>query len=1005
VSAQTTGGNNALIVFTAGLDAFGGSLGALLGSEERGGIFVMRPDGSGLRQLTSFQSLNFVYEGDIFHLPDDHPTISPDGRQILFSSSRADDDGVLGGVFQEDNVEVFVMDVNGANLRRITHSPGFDGEASFSPDGSRIAFVSQCAGTPAAQCVFNDDVYVMEANGTVLQRVTNSPLAEVEPAWSPDGKRLAFTLITDEGGPILGDEEKEVLVSDADGLNKNRRFLTTVAGQDHDANFHPNGTELVITSERHGTFPYGDVLRIRADSGAVLGNLTIDNRILGVGGGGDPAWSPDGTRIAYIKAGLGILHGPQKIHVMNADGSGKQKLDRGIPGLVNIHQNWGVLADSDGDGTPDYRENANTSFTRNAIAGFSLFGQQLGAGVQAGERFGGGLALADLTHDGRLDLLSASPDLNEAGITDSGGIAIAAGTQHGPQFAPTLLDSLGSVLLRLAAARPVATAGGRFGQVMASGDFNGDGFSDAAIAAPGQNRVLVLYGGLESDILSGTGEFGRTLTAGDFNDDGRSDLAVGSPAEPRTGPGGTVTAGAVRIFFGTSDGLSASPVVFDQGSMPVANRVGVEESGDRFGAALAAGDVNGNGTHDLAVGVPREDVEGTVDAGVVHVIPGVPGQGLSLSQAVTRDAAAVPSPGGLQAGAVFGSALAIGNFQGTSLRSSHLVVGAPGQNVSATGGKLPREDAGFVASFEGGSPLVTGAEFLAASGAAWSAIALGDSTQVGGRLGEAFAVGDLTGDSVRDLAVSAPGQAVGGVAAGAVYLVPGSRPAEAICIVCGAGGGLVPTTAQRIDQTSVGTRGEAGDQFGSTLVVGDMDRDGQDDLFIGSQGEDSPAGADTGLVSIRYGIDVGTVELHPTAATVRAGDDQQFELTWTHPQRWRDLESVHLRLVGPGGVLVWLRFDAASRLLEMIGPGVRGPASGAPGTHGFLRDRYVALDLRTSELITSGPTGRHVTLRLPLRFHTQTPVGAYTVEVLATDVHGNSQGFESAGTVEIRAKR
>src|SRR3712207_5264786 len=94
--------NGEIIAFTVGLDFFGGALGSLIGSEERGGIFVMRPDGTGLRQLTSFRSFNFMYHGDVFHLPDDHPTVSPDGRRILFSSSRLDDDGVLGGIADQD---------------------------------------------------------------------------------------------------------------------------------------------------------------------------------------------------------------------------------------------------------------------------------------------------------------------------------------------------------------------------------------------------------------------------------------------------------------------------------------------------------------------------------------------------------------------------------------------------------------------------------------------------------------------------------------------------------------------------------------------------------------------------------------------------------------------------------------------------------------------------------------------------------------------------------------
>jgi len=555
-----------ILVFSAGLDVLGGTLGSLFGSEERGGIFVARPDGTGVRQLTSFQTLNFRYQPDIFNLPDDHPTVSPDGRFILFSSNRADDGGVFAGLGDPDNFEVFIMRVNGTGISRLTFNPGFDGEAVFSPDGTKIAFASDCAGQPAGQCLPNPNVFVMSANGTLLQRVTSSSFSDVEPAWTPDGTKIVYTRITSEGSFIFGDEQKQIRVADADGTNKNDRLLFDAPDEDHDANVRPNGADFVITSEGDGTFPYGDVVRVNAITGQKLANLTIDDTFLGVGGGGDPAYSLDGSKIAYIKAQLGILRGPQKIHVMNADGTNKRRLDQGnIPGLLNIHQNWGRLADSDGDGTSDYLENSNTSFARDAITGFSLFGQQVGARSQAGEQFGTAVALADLTHDGRPDLVVGSPGLDDAGlITDSGGVAIVPGTPFGPQFSPTLLQSLSSVLERLATARPLPTSNGRFGQTMASGDFNGDGFSDVAIGAPGQNQVLVLFGGLSSLVLTGSGLFGSALAAGDFNKDGRADLAVGAPTVLRSVSGSSVATGAVAVFYGAAGGFSF-PQTFDQG--------------------------------------------------------------------------------------------------------------------------------------------------------------------------------------------------------------------------------------------------------------------------------------------------------------------------------------------------------------------------------------------------------------------------------------------------------
>ena len=70
-----------------------------------------------------------------------------------------------------------------------------------------------------------------------------------------------------------------------------------------------------------------------------------------------------------------------------------------------------------------------------------------------------------------------------------------------------------------------------------------------------------------------------------------------------------------------------------------------------------------------------------------------------------------------------------------------------------------------------------------------------------------------------------------------------------------------------------------------------------------------------------------------------------------------------------------------------------------------LRTRYASVDLDQVEFTGSGPTGRSVTLHLPLRFTPKAPLGPYRVEALATDVHGNSQGFDPVGTLTIQGKK
>ena len=176
--------------------------------------------------------------------------------------------------------------------------------------------------------------------------------------------------------------------------------------------------------------------------------------------------------------------------------------------------------------------------------------------------------------------------------------------------------------------------------------------------------------------------FGAAVTVGDFNHDGFADLAVGAPGE---NPGSANDAGAVDVLYGSPNGLSASgDQVLSQGGGGIQ---GSPAAGDRFGAALAAADLNGDGRDDLAVGAPGDSVGSSAGAGAVNVIYGS-GGGLTATgnQLWTQD-----SPGVLEAaegGDSFGSAVSAADLNGDG--RADLAVGVPGESIGTNTGRRRR---------------------------------------------------------------------------------------------------------------------------------------------------------------------------------------------------------------------------------------------------------------------------------------------------------------------------
>jgi Tol biopolymer transport system component len=194
-------------------------------------IFVVNADGSGLRNLTRSQGHDRtrIWHGRehkrSFWFSLDGPMWSPDGRKIVFRSERDRPSALERAACSPRCArdEIYVIDADGSGLRRLTRNWRSDGTPTWSPDGRKILFLR--SGWRDGADV-QGDVYVMNADGSGQRNLTRSrtrPFStERAAAWSPDGRKILFV--------SNRDRNSEVYVMNSDGSGE--RKLTRLKGQD-----------------------------------------------------------------------------------------------------------------------------------------------------------------------------------------------------------------------------------------------------------------------------------------------------------------------------------------------------------------------------------------------------------------------------------------------------------------------------------------------------------------------------------------------------------------------------------------------------------------------------------------------------------------------------------------------------------------------------------------------------------------------------------------------------
>jgi Tol biopolymer transport system component len=263
-------------------------------------VYAMRADGSEQLRLTT----NEHFEGQA--------AWSPNGGRLVFVASES---GIPGGS------DLYVMNRDGTGRRRLVATAGEDLTPGWSPDGRSIAFVLLAPPRSARGARPVSDIYVVNADGTGLRRLTGDETSKWGVSWSPDSRRIATS--------VLGDGSWQITRIEVDGSEQ--KVLTPVDRGSISPAWSPDGHTIAFQRRERDR---NTIYLMNAD-GTNERPLSIAREAF------QPAWAPDGTRLAYAAS----RDGHTEIYTAPVDGSAETNLTRGS-GLDAFQPSWSPDGDS-----------------------------------------------------------------------------------------------------------------------------------------------------------------------------------------------------------------------------------------------------------------------------------------------------------------------------------------------------------------------------------------------------------------------------------------------------------------------------------------------------------------------------------------------------------------------------------------------------------------------------------------------------------------------------------